>query len=411
MEKSLLLRKAFIWNTLAAITNACMSFLMTLVTMQLCGAEAGGVFSIAFSSAQMLQTVAMFGMRNYQATDISFQFQFKEYLSSRVITSFAMAAICGVYAVAMGFRGEKLAIYLLFCGVKLFEALADVLEGMIQQYNRLDRAAQGLFLRSIFIITVFVIALLLGCPLITASWFTFFASVMGFLLCSCPLAQKFEGLSFSTDLGRVGKLLLQCLPLFLVAAAWAYINNAPKVAIELYMDDWAQAQFAIVFMPAMVINLASNFVFRPMLNTMATYFVIQNRGRLTKLIRFMILFDIGITLIALAGTWLLGVPVLSLIYGVDIFGQKRELLLIVLSGGFCALASLLCQTLTAIRQQKKIMFCYLIVAALAFTTSKTLVGHYGTIGATGLYTFSMVMLTFLLAVLYVYSMKQFNMKS
>jgi len=404
------LRKAFIWNTLAAITNGCMSFVMTLAIMQLCGAEAGGVFSIAFSSAQMMQTVAAFGMRNYQATDVSFQFRFGEYFSSRVLTSFAMAVICCFYGWMMNFEGEKLTIYLLFCGVKLFDALADVLEGMVQQHDHLDCAAQGLFIRSISIIIVFVIALLLGLPLMTSSWFAFFVSALGFILLSCPLARKFDRLSLSTNFDRIGKLLLQCLPLFLVTAAGSYISNSPKIAIELYMDDLTQAQFAIVFMPAFFINLVGGFVFYPLLNTMAAYFVAHNREKFTKLVRFMVLIDVGITLITLAGAWLFGVPVLSWIYGVDISRQKRELLLVVLSGGFCALVSLLCQALTVARQQKRILVCYLIVAALTFVTSKALVGDYGTVGASVLYFLSMVLLTLFLVASYVYCMSEFNIK-
>lgn len=408
MEKTPLLRKAFIWNTLASMTYACMSFLMTLVTVRLCGEEAGGVFSIAFSSSQMLQAVALFGMRNYQATDISFQFQFQEYLSSRMITSAAMAGACVLYAGIMGFQGDKLIIYILFCGVKLFEALADILEGMIHQHDRLNRAAQGMFLRSVATLTVFVAALILSSSLVTASWLALAASALGLVLCSWPLARKFEPISFSTDLRRVWKLLAQCLPLFLVAMAGAYLNNAPKVAIELHMDDRAQAQFAIVFMPAFVINLVSGFIFRPMLTTMASYFRAGETKLFQKMIRTMILIDVGITLIALAGTWICGVPVLSWIYGIDISRLKRELLLIVLSGGFCALVGLLCQALTVIRRQTSILFCYLIVVALTLGVSNYLVVLCGMMGAVGVYILSMILLTFFLEALYVYYMKRFS---
>lgn len=396
------LRNSYIWNTLSTIAYAGMSFLMTLVTIHLCGQEAGGIFSIAFSSSQMLQSVAMFGMRNYQATDVREQFDSGEYISSRIITSFAMAIACGIYAWLMRFETEKRTIYLLFCGVKLFEALADVMEGITHRKNRLDIASQILFLRTVLIIVAFTGALGTGHSLAAASFLAFFMAALGFLLCAWPLARRLERFSISMDHRRVGGLLLQCLPLFLVSAAMAYINNAPKIAIDLNMDDQAQAQFAIIFMPAFVVNLISSFIFRPQLNTMAVYYASKEKKRFQNLVRWMTLVDIGLTLIALGGTYFLGVPVLGWIYQVDISGQKNALFFIVLSSGFCALASLLCQALTVMRRQNNILVGYLTVSVITATLSTPLVRHFEMSGAAMLYFMSMAFLILFLELFYIY---------
>ncbi len=406
-EESAQIRRAFFWNMLSTVTYASMSFLMLLAVVRICGTERGGVFSIAFSTSQMLQTAAFFGMRNFQATDINRRFLFSHYNSSRLITSLLMAACCLLYAFFMRFEGEKLAVFLLFCGVKLCEALADVLEGMMQQHNRLDRASQALFLRTLLIIAVFIAALLAGLPLAAASLFSLLAAAAGLLLFSFLPARKYEPVSLSPDIRAVSRLLLECLPLFAAAASWAYLTNAPKIAIDLNMNDQAQAEFAIIFMPAMLINMFSGFVFRPLLNTMAVCFVSGDKKRFSGLIRRLVWMDTGVTLLALAGTWLLGVPILNWVYGVDISHLKGELLLIILGGGGCALVNLLCQTLTVIRQQVRILSGYLLTTALTLAASNLLVKNEGIWGAALLYFLSMALLALILLILYAGSMKKF----
>lgn len=400
------LRITYVWNTLSAIAYASMSLLMTLVTIHLCGAEAGGIFSIAFSSSQMLQSVALFGMRIYQATDVTEQFDSGEYVSSRIVTSLAMAIACGIYAWFMGFEAEKRIIYLLFCGVKLFEALSDVMEGLIHRKNRLDISTKIVFLRTVLLITGFIGALLAGLSLVTASFLVFLIAAVSFFLLSWPMARRFDRFSISMNYHRVLILLLQCLPLFIVAATEGYINNAPKVAIDLNMDDRAQAQFAVIFMPAMVINMCTGFIFRPQLNTMAVYYASREQKQFQKLVCTMTLFVIGLTVIALGGAYFLGVPVLQWIYQVDILEEKHALLLIVLSGGFCALTNFLCQVLTVIRRQNSILIVCLVVAVVTAIISTPLVKWYGMLGSAVLFFLSMVLQTIFLAFYYVYYIKK-----
>ena len=401
MKQNSSIRSAFIWNTLSSATYAAMSFLMLLVTVRLCGLETGGIFSIAFSTTQMLQAVSYFGMRNFQATDINGQFQFSHYLSSRLATSLLMAAVCLTYALFMQFEGEKLVVFLLFSGVKLCEGMADVLEGMMHQHNRLDHAAKALFLRTILIILVYITTLLAGLSLTMASLFSFFAAIIGLFFFTLLPAMKYEKVSFSMDISMTGQLLLQCLPLFLTAASWSYLVNAPKIAIDLYMDDRAQAEFSIIFMPAFLINLLSGFVFRPLLNTMAVVYTAGDKARFSYIINRLILIDIAITLVALTGAWMLGVPILNWVYGVDISHLKDALLVIILGGGGCALVSLLCQTLTVIRQQVRALYGYLFMSILTLIFSGFLVRHGGIMGAVILYVLSMFLLLVILLFIYV----------
>ena len=60
---------------------------------------------------------------------------------------------------------------------------------------------------------------------------------------------------------------------------------------------------------------------------------------------------IGLTVFVLAGGFVLGIPVLSVVYGVDLAGYKTELMVLLLGGGFLAYTSFYQMILTVIRRQ------------------------------------------------------------
>ena len=56
---------------------------------------------------------------------------------------------------------------------------------------------------------------------------------------------------------------------FLASFIAMYLVNVPRYAIDYFLDSAAQGYFAIIYMPAVAINLLSLLVFRPLLTRMA----------------------------------------------------------------------------------------------------------------------------------------------
>lgn len=88
----------------------------------------------------------------------------------------------------------------------------------------------------------------------------------------------------------------------------------------------------------------------------------------------------------MAGEWLLGIPVLSLLYNTDLSLYKAELLILLMGGGFLGLSGLLNAIITILRKQNMLLAGYLVVAMLAWLLSEKIVGQYGMLGASVLYT-------------------------
>ena len=92
-----------VWNLMANGLNSVISVILLWIVTRICGTNDAGIFSLGFSTAQMMLTIGNFGMRNYQATDISNRYSQKIYIASRYLTSFLMLVITGAFILIQGY--------------------------------------------------------------------------------------------------------------------------------------------------------------------------------------------------------------------------------------------------------------------------------------------------------------------
>jgi O-antigen/teichoic acid export membrane protein len=82
----------------------------------------------------------------------------------------------------------------------------------------------------------------------------------------------------------------------------------------------------------------------------------------------------------LAGTYLFGAEILTLIYGVDLIPYRLDLCLVIVGGIFSMLAGIFSTMLTIIRRMKSQIIVYLISVVLSVFVSVVLIDTYGIIG-------------------------------
>ena len=191
-----------------------------------------------------------------------------------------------------------------------------------------------------------------------------------------------------------------CFPLFAGSFLSFYIGNAPKYAIDATLTDALQACYGFISMPVFIIGLLNNFIFNPMLFQMSVLWKEQKIKQFVQKTLIQSGIVAFITVICIAGAWLLGIPVLSWLYNTDLAPYKTELLILLLGGGFLGLSGLLNAVITIIRYQKSLMWGYVVVALLAFLFSDRIVAQYEMMGAAVLYTILMGLLCLIFAALF-----------
>ena len=162
------------------------------------------------------------------------------------------------------------------------------------------------------------------------------------------------------------------------------------------MDDTAQAYFGYIMMPAFVILVLSNFIYQPVIRDFGVLWTEGKTREFTLKCAKMCIAIGGITALVLLGGYFLGIPVLSLIYGVDLDDYTAEFMVLLLGGGVYALASFMMIMLTTVRSGSIIAAGFSAGTVCALLSGKFLVELSGMMGASYLYliTNSVIFLLF-----------------
>jgi O-antigen/teichoic acid export membrane protein len=392
-------RKNVAWNMIGSLVYAGSSMILTALVNHLIGTEQGGIFGFAFSTfGQQMFLVAYFGMRPLQSTDTSQSYTFSEYRLARLATC-SMAVIFGACYIifntlspSAGYTAEKALVVFLMVLYKVLDGFADVYESEFQRNGRLYLTGQAMAFRTLLSVFCFLGTLAVTRELVFSCVVAVLSQGAGILLFDKRMAENVPGMVFTRTPGRQWKLLQDSFLLFLSVFLDGLIFAMAKYAVDARMTSTDNAVFVAIFMPTSVINLAANFVIRPFLTKMSYQWEERNfvefKTGLKKLSGIIFL----LTVIAMAGAWAIGVPVLGAISNVELKPYKSGLLFIVLGGGFFAVMNLFYYVLVIMKKQKGIFFGYVPVCILSFFLSFWLVGEGGINGAAFSYMLEMLIL-------------------
>ncbi|MEG2770260.1 MAG: hypothetical protein RR902_05530, partial [Oscillospiraceae bacterium] len=147
------LQNNIFYNTLGSIVYQGALWLITLVCLSISGLENGGILSLAMATTNVLFTIAIYGMRAFEASDIKGKYSDKDYIVSRFFTCTVALILC--VAVSMGEDTQTfwcISLYMLF---RISEAFMDVLHGIDQRVMRMDIVGKSFILRGVFSLLVF----------------------------------------------------------------------------------------------------------------------------------------------------------------------------------------------------------------------------------------------------------------
>lgn len=392
-------KKQFIWNMLGSGIYSLATVIFVMLAKRLVGEEAGAKFYMAFTTGQMLLTIGYFEIRPFQVTDVKQQYKAKEYFGFRVISSAAMLACAVVVGIVYVVNGKADAagfmLIITMCILKMFDGVADVFEGEFQRNDRIDISGMSMAFRTIAIMAVFSIIAWVTRNIYAASAVAAVTGLAGAAVVAVVWSRGFEPLSVSFDREKMKSLFRSTILLFIGSAMCMWLWNGTKYVVEWTLTDRDTLAYGIVFMPTMVINLGSSFVFKPMLTTLARHYEQGEYKAFAKLVAVLVATAVGITVVTLgAGAWL-GIPVLSWLYDIELAPYKSVMLVLIAAGGFNAVSILFYYALTVMRLQKEIFAGYTITFVVSIILPIVMVKAMGIAGAGTSYLIVMMLLTVL----------------
>lgn len=383
--------KNFFWNTLGSLVNSFTSLFFMIIVTRINGADVAGVFAFAFSIACFFQVISNYAGRIYQVTEVDDSFSDTDFLIHKVITCGLMLSVSLVFILIKSYSFSKSIIIILFVIFRLIESMAEVFYAIIQKKEELYKVGISLFLKGFLGIFFFFI--------IDYLFKNIFYSIISLIFVNL-LVTVFLDYNWmkpwyrQTKISKykVRKIFKGGFFVFLFTFLTQYVLNAPKYAIDDYLNNQAQTIYGIIVMPTTVLILCGQFIVQPLLVNIAALVKNEKYTVLKKFTYKLLAILGGIGILGELCCYWIGIPFLEFIYGISLADYKFALLIVILGAVFYALSFIISTVLTTMRKTFIQIIFYGIVSLFIMVTSKLFVIKFGVLGASFAYCISMVLL-------------------
>lgn len=382
--------KNVVWNMLGSLLYALSTIVLTIVTTRIVGESYGGEFAIALGTGQLMAAIGYYEVRTIQVTDLHQEYQFNDYVNHRMFTMALMMLVSVVFVLMKAYAFEKCLLVLLLCIWKMLDTAADVFEGLFQQKERLDLSGKSMFARTLLSTLAYIICLAITKQMYLSVIVAIAISIFCIWIFDFLLTPVFTCYKWTFSKEKIIKLFKECFPLFAGTFMFSYISNSARYAIDALLNASDVAYFTAIFLPVSTINLVSGFIFKPLLTTFAAKWESDSPKQFVHLMGKFVFMIICITFVIVIGGYILGIEVLSFLYGLNLDAYRFDLILLLIGGGFSAFSTIEYYCLAVMRVQRFVFVGYFIVFVLSLIFPNIFVTRMGLRGATLCYVMLML---------------------
>ena len=159
------------------------------------------------------------------------------------------------------------------------------------------------------------------------------------------------------------------------------IINIPRYIIDRLLDSEAQAIYGILSMPATFIMLFGQFVLQPSLTSLVEHREKGLKIEFQRTVRRIVLSIFGVLIIVLPAAYYIGVPLLGMIYGVDLFAYRWLLLGVIVGGAFYASSTVLLNALITMHSTKIQLILQLCMFVISLMIAISVIQWKGLVGS------------------------------
>jgi len=287
-----------------------------------------------------------------------------------------------VFILFNSYDSERIALMLSLVVYKILDAVADPLYGVMQRRDRLYFAGISMTIKAVVGFVAFVAVDLATHSMLWASFCLLAANAVFIIVYDIPHVRRLEqiGRLFQGGVTPGLALLRTSVYIFSFAMFASLLVNIPRYFVDIHQPG-DLGGFGIIIMPATMLNLFVQFVIQPKLVPLSKRFADKDFASFGRTVRKLILVSLGFGVIATAAAWLIGCPVLTLIFGEDLYMYRVGLTLVVLGGTVNTMTMIYSNILSVMRKFGIQLFNYLAATVGIFIACAVLVVNGSVDGA------------------------------
>ena len=379
-------KKNIIWNTLGISSNSFYVMLLMIIVTQINGLEVQGGFIFAFNIAAIFQTIGVYGGRIYQISDVKKEFTNGNYVSLKFISTLLMFVVALVFCLANGYSFQRILLIFTFLAFRALESIGDAYLGVMERNYRLDLTGKSMIMKTLAGLALFTVVNLLTQNVYLASIAFILSFGLVLVLFDRKVATRFDEIIIGFD-KHILQLFKKCFPIFIFAFLTLLILNVTRFFVDVYVSEKLLGIFNIIAMPAAIMPLFTQFVFQPFM--MELTFSLNNKdfARFSRRVGRLFLLLIAAGIVAISMALLIGIPILSFIFGEDLTGFRWPLALMVFAGIVGGGSIIFSLMMTLMRQMKVQIYLFIVTFVAGIILSILLISAHGIYGAFIGYTF------------------------
>jgi O-antigen/teichoic acid export membrane protein len=365
---------------------------MLMVLAKLGSPAMVGRFALGLAVCAPVLMFTNFQLRAVQATDAKDEYRFRDYVGLRILgTAVALAVIAGIAALA-GYSREAALVVLLVGVAKSVESLSDVIYGLLQKHERMDRIAISMMIKGIGSLLALGALVALthsvawGVVGLAGTWaallLAYDARNAAHLL-RIPVGNRVRALSetihplAAAPLARLARL---SLPLGVVGMLVSLNANIPRYFIEHYGGEAALGYFSAMAYLMVAGTMVVGALGQSATPRLARHYV-EDLDAFTRLVWRLVALGTVLGLAALLAAGFFGREILTVLYRRDYAAHSDVLVWLMAAAAMGYLASMLGYAMTAARYFKVQAPVFALVVGVNIAACALLVPSRGLIGA------------------------------
>ncbi|WP_302608206.1 lipopolysaccharide biosynthesis protein [uncultured Dubosiella sp.] len=378
MEKSNISRSV-IYNTIGTFFYFFCQWLTTILVVRISGYEDAGILSIVISFTNIFYFIALFGVRNFQVTDINHEFTDRDYLNSRHITSGIALILFVISLFCMRFSQVTVICCILYMIFKVFEGYTDVIFGIWQNHDGYFEILVSYIGKGILTIAGFCIGLyLFNLPIAIA-----IQALLYFLFIALYDGNQIKKLvsDFEVKTNQYKKMLIPCVPLMIYGLIVPYLNFLSRYVVELKFGTEILGYYSSITMVFTVMSTLMGSVFVTVLPKIAYLYQTGNYKELNKFILLANLGIVGFGAVCVGLGIALGNFVFSILFGKQILDYMYLLTPTIIASIILSLVSLTSSIMISFRKNHLMLMINTVGVVLCTLSISFIVDSFGLVGA------------------------------
>lgn len=377
MEKKVDMKKNVLLNTVGSVFYCACQWILTVLVVRLDSLESSGYLSLAMTTSSSFSAISLFGMRNFQVSDVNEEYSSGEYYGSRIVTCFAAQIMCMLYAAVMTESSNNFWGITLFMLVRLAEAFADVFHGINQKHDRYDLIGISYILRGIFTVLSFATVLSVTHNLVITLLIMALLNLVIVVAFDRMATGKLENIKPKVFNKHIYQLIITCVPLVIFTFLLNMENLIPKNLLEnLYGAD-ELGIYASIASPTLVIQVMASVVFNPFLPGFTKLYKEGKIEEFRKTFHRILLALLLMSVVAIIGGKLIGRLGLRILFGEMILEHYYLFVPIVWCTILTAMVWIISAIVIAIRQIKSLLIGMVFDFSLCVAIATPMVERYG----------------------------------